>query len=485
MRNVLPSSIQIYTDRIETAIGTWPVEVSIDHVIKWVLQFDVADYPLAVRIIEHLDVLGSVQIRSALEVAHAKLQRRISEKGVAIKGNNTLYAGIGNAAKSGALISHHYRVTVDIPEDDFYFGDDEDKLDLSSIDNIVLVDDVIGTGKTIAKEVKRVAEEVYSLAKPRQIFVLTVAGYEDGIQRVTEDTGASVVTALEYSSRDTVTNMDAAIYTGLAMSEREAALERIRRYCRSISTSELGFGGVGGLLVFDHNTPNTTLPIIWHRGRGWLPLFPRSLRIPGSAKVLRSAEAERGKDEEKTDAGGTATPREQVEITLFVEGKIDELFIDFMRQERELAIKLKVKDVRSVSLGGLYQSERLLALLRTSKKEAIFVLDDDEHSRRASSRLNVLNGVQTVYLKPSFVAMLDLNKIYENRDRFPDLPEQTGPLEDPRWLHQVELAVLKRGPIGANSERIIQTISEFLDSSKYEEFVSELKRSVDIVLERT
>ncbi|EKS70320.1 MULTISPECIES: phosphoribosyltransferase [unclassified Caballeronia] len=453
-----------------------------DHAIKWVLQFDVADYPLAVRIIENLDVLGSPQIRSALEVAHAKLQRRISEKGVAVKGNNTLYAGIGNAAKSGALISYHYRVTADIPEDDFYFGDDEDKLDLSNIDNIVLVDDVIGTGKTIGKEVKKVAEEVHSLVKPRQIFVLTVAGYEDGIQHVTEDSGASVVTALEYSSRDTVTNMDAAIYAGLPMSEREAMLERIRRYCRSISTSELGFGGVGGLLVFDHNTPNTTLPIIWHRGRGWLPLFPRSTRIPGSAKILKSAEAERGKDDNERPAAGGNIGRDEVEITLFVEGKVDELFIDFMRQDRGLASKLEVKDVRSVALGGLYQSDRLLALLRASKKEAIFVLDDDDPSRRASARLAALEGVQVMYLKPTFVGMLNISKIYENRDRFPGLPEQTGFVDDSRWLHQVEMALLKRGPIGANAERIFQIISEFLDVTKYDDFVNDLKKNVDMVL---
>lgn len=482
LKNVLPSSIQIYADRIQAAIESWPVEVTMDHAIKWVLQFDVADYPLAVRIIENLDVLGSLQIRSALEVAHAKLQRRISEKGAAVKGNNTLYAGIGNAAKSGALISYHYRVTADIPEDDFYFGDDEEKLDLSNIDNIVLVDDVIGTGKAIAKEVKKVAEEVHSLVKPRQIFVLTVAGYEDGIQRVTEDSGASVVTALEYSSRDTVTNMDAAIYSGLPMSEREAMLERIRRYCRSISTSELGFGGVGGLLVFDHNTPNTTLPIIWHRGKGWLPLFPRSMRIPGSAKVLKSAEAERDKEDDERPAAAGPTPRNQVEITLFVEGKVDELFIDFMRQDRGLASKLEVKDVRAVALGGVYHSERLLTLLRTSKKEAIFVLDDDDASRRASVRLEAFDGVQVMYLKPTFVGLLNIKKIYEHRDRFPGLPEQTGAVSDPRWLHQVEMSLLKRGPVGANAERIFQIISEFLDVTKYDEFVIDLRNSVDAVL---
>lgn len=158
------------------------------------------------------------------------------------------------------------------------------------------------------------------------------------------------------------------------------------------------------------------------------------------------------------------------------------MFIDFMRQDRGLASKLEVKDVRSVALGGLYQSDRLLALLRASKKEAIFVLDDDDPSRRASARLAALEGVQVMYLKPTFVGMLNISKIYENRDRFPGLPEQTGFVDDSRWLHQVEMALLKRGPIGANAERIFQIISEFLDVTKYDDFVNDLKKNVDMVL---
>lgn len=475
MINALPSSLRDYVEKLESIIGKWPINVSIEHVIKWIMQFDADDHFLAVRILENIQVLGTRDIRDALEVAHAKLERVVSEKGVPIKGNNTLYAGVGNAAKSGGLISYHYRVTADIPENDFFSAEEEKNLDLSQISNIVLVDDVVGTGRTIAKEVTRIAEEIYTLSKNRNVFVLTVAGYEEGIQHIIKETGASVVCALEYTTKDTVSNLDGLFYRNLPVSEREVYLERVKRYCRSISQSELGYGSLGGLLVFEHNTPNTTLPIICHNGKGWLPLFPRAGRITGAAKVVKSAENERKNQEHKVVSEDTAPDSLQSELTLFVEGKLDELFIDYMRLKCDLAQRIDVTEVNAIALGGLHQSERLLELLRTSKKNAIFILDNDEHSRRASARLDTLNDVKTLFLKPNFVAMLDMDKIFSSRERFSNLPEQIGSIDDPKFMHEVELAILKRGAVGANSERIMQTIGEFLDQKKYDQFVSDLK----------
>lgn len=481
MINALPSNLSALVERIEIAIKAWPIHITLDHAIKWVLQFDADDYSLAVKIIENLDVLGSPQIRSTLEVAHTKLVRKISEKGSPMKGNNTLFAAIGSSAKSGALIAYHYRVTADIPEDNFVSSDEEDQLDLSEIENIVLVDDVIGSGRTIAKEVSRVAEEVYSLSRSRNIFILTVAGYEDGIKHVTEKTGASVVTALEYNTKDTVSNFDATFYRGMPHSERIAALETIKRYCRAISTSSLGFSELGGLLVFDHNTPNTTLPIIWSNSKGWLPLFPRAAKIVGAAKVLKSAENER---EKTANTKSTTTPeaeRKSAELTLFVEGKVDEIFVDYFISKQSLTQKIEVGTINAVALGGLHQSQKLISLLRDSKKHAIFVLDNDIHAKRASARLNDLNNVHVMHLNPSFISMLDVEKIYTNKERFPDLPETISGVDDAKWLHEVEMATLRKGGVSANSDRIVQLIDEFLDMGKYEEFCSSLKNMTDNV----
>lgn len=481
MINALPSNLSSLVERIETAIKGWPIHISLDHAIRWVLQFDSEDYSLAVRLIENLDVLGSVQVRSALEVAHTKLVRKISEKGFPMKGDNTLFAAVGNSAKSGALIAYHYRVTADIPENSFVESDEEDQLDLSKIENIVLVDDIIGSGKTIAKEVSRVAEEVYSLSRSRNIFVLTVAGYDEGIKHVIEETGASVVTALEYNAKDTVANLDAVFYQGMPVSERSIALEKIKRYCKVLSRSSLGFAELGGLLVFDHNTPNTTLPIIWSNSKGWLPLFPRAAKIPGAAKVLKSAESERKSNSKQITVVDPISERKNAELTLFVEGKIDEIFVDYFLSKQKLSEKINVGNVNAIALGGLYQSTKLLELLQKSKKHAIFVLDDDVHAKRASARLSDLNKVPVMHLKPSFISMLDINKLYENRERFPELPDNISSADDAKWLHKVELATLRRGAVSANSDRIVQLIDEFLDAEKYEQFCTELRAEADKV----
>lgn len=481
MISALPSNLSSLVERIEVAIKKWPIQISLDHVIKWVLQFDKDDYSLAVKIIEHLDVLGSAQVRSALEVAHTKLVRKISEKGFPMKGNNTLFAAVGSSAKSGALIAYHYRVTADIPEDSFVSSDEEDQLDLSKIENIVLVDDVIGSGKTIAKEVSRVAEEVYSLSRSRNIFVLTVAGYDEGIKHVIDETGASVVTALEYNVRDTVANLDAVFYHGMPMSERSSALESIKRYCRIVSTSNLGFMDLGGLLVFDHNTPNTSLPIIWSNSKGWLPLFPRAAKIPGAAKVLKSAEDERNRAAGAKTVVNPKVERKTAELTLFVEGKVDEIFVDYFLSKQDLSKRIDVGNVNAIALGGLYQSAKLLDLLQTSKKHAIFVLDNDMYAKRASVRLNDLSDVHVMHLKPSFIAMLDIEKIYASKERFPDLPENISNIDDAKWLHEVERATIRRGPVSSSSERIVQFIDEFLDSAKYDQFCADLRKEADKV----
>jgi len=63
---------------------------------------------------------------------------------------------------------------------------------------------------------------------------------------------------------------------------------------------------------------------------------------------------------------------------------------------------------------------------------------------------------------------------------FPGLPDSGGDPSDERWMREVEVAVIKRGTVATNSERVAQVVEEYLDQAKYEEFVRELKAQVDI-----
>lgn len=474
MRKALPSTLKVLLPRIDLAVAQWPLQIPHETVLRWLLQFDSNDFDLAVRILENLDVVGAVGVRDALRVAHTKLQRRAAEKGSPIERTNTIYAGVGAASKSGSLIAYHYRVTLGLPEADFVAEDDEKSLSLKNVENIVFVDDVVGTGRSIVKNLRSVVEEVHAAEITRNIFVLTVAGYQDGIEHVAEQIGATVVSALEYDTRDTVAALDAEFYAGLPVAERTSTLERLRAYCRSVSRSELGYGDLGGLLVFDHNTPNTSLPVLWSNGRGWFPLFPRAGRVPTAMKIQKSVEAERSNANNKAPH----TPRrDEIEITLFVEGRIDEIFVDRLRARHALASRLGVRDVTAVALGGLYQSERLLELLRDAKKYAVFIVDDDGPTRSAR-RDERLDGVPVLQLEPFFISLFDFDRLYAS-ERFWRLPDIVADRRDPKWLQAVEQATLKRGSVSASVERIVQTVDDFLDPIKCDGFVSRLKAKVD------
>lgn len=483
MINALPSSISDEIEELKDVISRWPISFSIDHAIKWILQFDSGDYALALRILKNIDILAQKDVRSAFEVAQAKLERAAIEKGTPIKGGNTLYAGVGQSSKSGAVMAYHYRLTAQIAENDFFNQDEEDEIDFGRIDNIILLDDVIGTGKSVTTDVARIAEEVHSLSKSRSIYVLTVAGYVEGIGNVIKDTGASVISALEYSARDTVVDLDSPFYEGLPMSERTRTLDRIRRYCRIASRSDLGYGGVGGLLVFDHNTPNTTLPVIWAQGNGWVPLFPRAGRVQGTAKVLKAVEKERLADAAKSTPVATVKPeRGAVNLTIFVEGKYDEFFVDVLKNRIALAERLGVKDVSAVALGGLAEESRLFELLRESRKYSVFVLDNDRFSRRLANRLEPNANTKVIYLKPTFAAMLDPKKIFSGDYGFRRLPDPHGDPSDEEWLEQLDRSVLKERIRSGNGETAAQVIEECLDPERYEEFIQNLNECINQLL---
>ena len=55
MISALPSSLRTELDDLESTIRTWPIHVTIDHVIRWILQFETEDYPLAIKILTRGD----------------------------------------------------------------------------------------------------------------------------------------------------------------------------------------------------------------------------------------------------------------------------------------------------------------------------------------------------------------------------------------------------------------------------------------------
>lgn len=470
MLSALPAPLRELLPEIRSTIESWPIAVPLEKAVSWLLQFDVDDRALALRVLKSLQVIGAHDVTASLKVAHAKLCRRMASRGSALGRTNTLFASIGNTAKSGGFIAYQYRVAAGLPANDFLSGETEEQIDFSKIENVVLVDDLIGSGRTAAKDVQQIAEEVYSLIKTRNVYVLTVGAYDSGIKLIEEQTGAAVVCALEYSSADTVASLDSPFYAGLTMAEREGALAKLKQYNTAISRSELGYDNLGGLLVFEHNTPNTTIPIVWQSGKSWTGLFPRTKAISGAAKVLKVARKQRKKDAEAKSGASIANPLETA-VTVFVEGRSDEILMEYLCRNHRLAELVGVLRIEPVAIGGLYQSPRLFELLKESMKHAVLILEGDERTRLMWAKKEA--AIPVLYLRPNFMQLLDLNRIYADSARFGELPDSST--KDERWYFQLERAVMKRafGRPGLNQST--KVLDDYLDPNAYGEFVDELK----------
>jgi hypothetical protein len=249
-----PVSLQSKLEEVEKTVSSWPVDIVLKDVIKWILQFDPYDYDLAIRVIKNLNVIGHEDLKNALSIAYSKLIRKSVERGTQITSKNTLFAGLGESGKSGSMVSYNFRIINELSEENFQDNEIMDEyIQEGKIENIVLVDDVISTGTQASKNIKELTEKVTPYGV-KNIFLLTICGLKEGITKVEEETKAYTFSAFEYDKHDTVLSLDSMFYEDIPYEEREKLLKRLEAYGSiCYKTNPLGFRGVGALLVFYYN----------------------------------------------------------------------------------------------------------------------------------------------------------------------------------------------------------------------------------------
>ena len=147
-----PIDIEIRLKEIEEVISKWPKKKRLEDVITWMLQFDNEDFDLAFRIIKNLNVIGPEELNSALAISYSKLMRRAKAKKINISLKNTMFAAIGGASKSGAMIAYNFRLINELASANFLDEETIKFIEEGEVENLVLVDDIIATGDQSAKE---------------------------------------------------------------------------------------------------------------------------------------------------------------------------------------------------------------------------------------------------------------------------------------------------------------------------------------------
>lgn len=471
-----PKSIADEIESIESVVSTWPGDlgVTVEDVLKWVLQFDDADISLAMRVIRNLNVVGQRDIDRGLQIAFSKLVRKAVEKGSRITGVNTLYAAMGDVGKSGAMIGYHLRRNTSISEENFLNEDTFAHVTEGRVENIVLLDDVIGTGNQATEAIEELTEVVLPLGV-KNIFVLSVCGMRGAIEEIEEKTKAYTFSAFEYDGIDTAASLDSSFYDGVAHEERDRLRQRLTAYGRiSYARNPLGFGGLGGLLVLPYNTPNFTLPIIWSDANQWIPLFRRVRRVNGIQAYYKQFQKAVG--EKASVPEPISQPEPRPAVTLFVEGKRDEAFFDEVVSSGALRGFEDADGVSVVSMGSNVAPDRLVELLVATNPNSVFVVDSDRYGTgRAHERLRGLAPV--VLLEPSYFRFFDLEKIIHAFGL--DIPTEVvrgGPREEVAL--QVERALMRSGTMDRSLKVTRELARNYLDPAELEAFAIRLREAL-------
>lgn len=151
---------------------------------------------------------------------------------------------------------------------------------------IVIVDDVVATGGSLSRNVKRFVEAHASLlaaAKPR-IIVYAMFATEQGMDRVRTAISKMAYGEIDFRAGE-ILGEDAFAFAGeTGVFGTKADCDRAKALTQDVGATiypdnPLGYGGQGLLLVMPATVPNNTLPILHSPSRGegavWKPLFER------------------------------------------------------------------------------------------------------------------------------------------------------------------------------------------------------------------
>lgn len=458
-----PQYLEKRKQEIQTIVSSWPVDVSLDKVMTWILQFDNDDYDIAIRVLKQMNVIGPDELNSSLSVCYSKLLRHAEEKGVKVNKENTIYIPIGTAGKSGSMIAYNFRMINGLNSAYFLSSENVDLIKQGKIENLVIIDDIIATGDQSSEVVKETAEKALRLGISH-IFLITAFGFKKGISCVAETQVADVFSAVEYDECDTVFSLDSAYYDGLQYETRKSYRERIQNKYKG-----LGYKDLGALITFFYNTPNCTIKSVWFSKDGWMPLFPRKHDLTNKSPELIELDELLTLDKDKQE-------NSKKDCAIFVEGKSEELFIAELAKRNN---DFGYSDLKVISIGPFYQKS-LIEELKNFYNTTIFITtdsNDSEDNPHYSNLKETMDGSRLEIINP-IMSYFDVKSI-ESNDTFSKVVDKDmfqGEQYANELYDYLESRLIKRA-FNFRFANMKELLDNCTNKERIEELVNALKKS--------
>lgn len=287
----LPSQEQ--QTRIENIIHSRFFDrINLYNVYKWLENFEEGEMDDAIDIMEHITYFRESDIVDILSKIFAEIFRGIDPK------ETTAYIlPLGEPGKSGDAMMYCAKKTLhkEIRKYNIYFVNYADEVDFNACRSkknafVVLLDDIIGSVGSFSDFIKDnigdKRRDLLPILADEHIKTLLVAPVilDSGKTRINKEYPNITIKCAE--------NYHKAFEKNKSVFGSYSPMVRLREFCYKYGIqlqpkSPLGWKNSQALVVFDHATPNNTLPIIWSNhmikstGSQWYPLFPRSYNVVG------------------------------------------------------------------------------------------------------------------------------------------------------------------------------------------------------------
>jgi hypothetical protein len=239
-------------------------------VVEWIEQFDEADRDLASRVLDVVDFYAIPRIETAFRDVLGSLPGWHAEEAKRRGRWRFCEFSAGPGTSAGDML-YRFRYANKLTGKQFrelFIGRSEIlSAKLGPDDTLVLVDDFVGTGGQAKEAFEGFFQEL--IAAVGQVYLVTVAARREAIEAVLEQTGIEIRCAQILLPGDSPISDACTHFTA----EEKARL--VEYGLRADKKRPRGFGDCGLVVVFYHNCPNNSLPILHAVSKKWTPLFPR------------------------------------------------------------------------------------------------------------------------------------------------------------------------------------------------------------------
>ncbi len=262
-----------------------------EEVRAWLEQFGESDNQrLALALLQNLEFFPVRRVREAFIELH-RLARRDTREDLTTrnqlkqrKRRDFVVAYMESDGKSASTMAQHYADANNISRECVTAVERASGLiEKHEVQRLVVVDDFIGTGRTACSRMQERSEGIRRAAEAtgREVLLAVVCGFEEGVVRVQEEIDEiqlPMVLAVDTKLDRSSSAFDESSPIFESSEDRLVARRLVEEFGREMGSDEpLGTGDLQALVVFEHNCPNNSLPVLWKSSATlpWTPLFPR------------------------------------------------------------------------------------------------------------------------------------------------------------------------------------------------------------------